>query len=129
MRTGADVPEERIETTAAVVRVKCPPRASPAEFVALIRAWVDHQCILLADFKGVSEANAEGLFDAAFVNPRDAKLFARRFAGQLILPHTSPRTGRNSPGRLIQFRGRLKAKKDAHLFDQGASAIATSRAP
>ena len=124
------MPEERIETNAAkttVVRVRCPAKASPAEFAALIRAWVDHQCILLADFKGVSEANAEGLFDASFVNPRDAKLFARRFAGQPILPHTSPRTGRNSPGRLLQFRGRLKAQKEMHPLDQSTSAIAAAR--
>jgi hypothetical protein len=122
------MPEE-IETNAAkttVVRVRCPPKASLAEFEALIRAWVDHQCILLADFKGVSKANPEGLFDAEFINPRDAKLFARRFAGQPILPHTSPR-GRNSPGRLLQFSGRLKAQKEMHPLDQSASAIAPAR--
>src|SRR5262245_35218185 len=73
-----------------VVRVRCPPRASLAEFEASIRAWVAHQCILLADFKIVSEANAVGLFDAEFDNPRDAKLFTRRSAGQPILSHTSP---------------------------------------
>jgi hypothetical protein len=114
MRTaggGSDMPEE-IETNTAkttVVRVRCPPKASLAEFEALIRAWVDHQCILLADFKGVSKANPEGLF-----------------AGQPILPHTSPR-GRNSPGRLLQFRGRLKAQKEMHPLDQSASAIAPAR--
>jgi hypothetical protein len=100
------MPEQRIETNGAktmVVRVRCPPRASLAEFEASIRAWVAHQCILLADFKVVSEANAVGLFAAEFDNPRDAKLFARRFAGQPISSHTSPRTGRNSPGRLLQL--------------------------
>jgi hypothetical protein len=132
MRTGGfDVPEERIETNAAkttVVRVRRPPEASPVEFVALMRAWLEHQCILLADLKVVRLANAEGLFDAEFDNPRDADLFARRFGGQLILPRTSPRTGRNNPGRLLQFRGRLKAQKEANPLDQDASAIIGARA-
>jgi hypothetical protein len=124
------MPEERTETNAAkttVVRVRCPSRASPAEFEASIRAWLDHQCILLADLRIVSEANGEGLFDAEFDNPRDADFFARRFAGQPILPHTSHRTARNNPGRLLQFRGRLKAQKEARPVDQHASPIGAVR--
>jgi hypothetical protein len=70
------MPKERIETNAAktmVVRVRCPARASLAEFEASIRAWVAHQCILLADFKVVSEANPVGLFDAEFGRFRDTE--------------------------------------------------------
>ena len=119
---GADMPEERIGPSAAkttIVRVKRPTKASLAEFEASIRAWLAHQCILLADLRVVSEANAEALFDAEFDNPRHANLFARRFAGQRVLPHTAPRTGRNNPGRLLQFRGRLKAQKEVYPLEIG----------
>src|SRR5215469_5767923 len=91
-------------------------------------AWLDHQCILLADLKVVGVANAEGLYVAEFDNPRDANLFARRFAGQPVLPHTSPRTGRNNPSWLLQFRSQLKAQKEVHWLDQNASAIVGARA-
>jgi len=124
-----DVPEERIETNAArttAVRVKRPAKVSPAEFVASMMVWLDHQCILLADLKVVG-ANAEGLYDAEFDNPRDANLSARRFAGQPVLPHTSPRTGRNNPSRLLQFRGKLKVQKEVHPLDQNAPAIVGAR--
>jgi hypothetical protein len=59
------------------VRIARPPEVSPADFLAAIRSWLDHHCILLADFK--SKTNA---FDAVFDNPRDARLFERRFAVQ-----------------------------------------------
>jgi len=121
------VPEVRIETNTAktmVVRIARPTEASPAEFIDSIRAWLDHQCILLADLKAASGVeNAEDLFDAEFDNPRDAELFARRFGGEPVLPRTLRRTGRNNPGRLLQFRGRLKAQKEAHPLDRYASAI------
>ena len=125
-----DVPEERSETNAAkttAVRVKCPAKASPAEFVASMMAWLDHQCILLADLKVGGVANAEDLYVAEFDNPRDANLFARRFAGQPVLPDTPPRTSRNNPSRLLQFRGKLKARKEVHPLDQDASAIVGAR--
>jgi hypothetical protein len=125
-----DVPEEGIETNAArttAVRVKRPAKVSPAEFVASMMVWLDHQCILLADLKAVGVANAEGLYVAEFDNPRDANLFARRFAGQPVLPDTSPRTSRNNPSRLLQFRGKLKAQKEVHPLDQNASAIVGAR--
>ena len=124
------VPEERIETHAAkttAVRVKRPANAFPAEFVASMMAWLDHQCILLADLKVVGVANAEGLYVAEFDNPRDAYLFARRFAGQRGLPYRSPRTSRNNPSRLLQFREKLKAQKEVHSLDQNASAIVGAR--
>ena len=109
------------------MRVKRPAKASPAEFVASMMAWLDHQCILLADLKIVGVANAEGLYVAEFDNPRDANLFARRFAGQPVLPDTPPRTSRNNPSRLLQFRGKLKARKEVHPLDQDASAIVGAR--
>jgi len=59
------------------VRVKCPPEVSLAEFSADMRAWLDHHCIMLADFRGKGD-----VFDALFDNPRDARLFERRFAAQ-----------------------------------------------
>jgi hypothetical protein len=59
------------------VRIERPPEVSLAEFFADIRAWLDHHCIMLADFRGKSD-----VFDALFDNPRDARLFERRFADQ-----------------------------------------------
>ena len=121
------MPKERIETNAAkttVVRVARPTEASPAGFVNSMRAWLDHQCILLVDLKAASSLeNAEDLFDAEFDNPRDAELFARRFGGEPVLPRTSRRAGRNNPGQLLQFRRRLKAQKEGHPLDRYASAI------
>jgi len=64
------------------VRVERPPEASLEDFFAIMRSWLDHQCIVLADFKGVTSPNKSGAFDATFDNPRDALLFERRFAGQ-----------------------------------------------
>jgi len=110
-----------------VVRVRCPAEASAAEFVASMGAWLDHQCILLADLRVVSLANTEDLFDAEFDNPRDASIFARRFAGQSVLSTRSPRTDRNYPGRLFQFRARLRAQKELYPLDRHASAIVGAR--
>jgi hypothetical protein len=59
------------------VRIERPPEVSLAEFFADMRAWLDHHCIMLADFKGKGD-----VFDALFDNPRDARLFERRFAAQ-----------------------------------------------
>jgi signal transduction histidine kinase len=64
---------------------------------------------LVADLRLVSLSTTEGVFDAAFDNPRDARLFARRFAGQPIMSPTPPRTDRNYSGRLLQFRSKLNA--------------------
>jgi hypothetical protein len=110
------VTKERIEANVAkttVVRVRRPFRLPAAEFVALMSAWLDHQCILLADLEVVSFAKTEGLFDAEFDNPQDAHLFARRFAGQLILSHTPSRADRNHPNRLFQLWSRLNAQQEA----------------
>jgi hypothetical protein len=63
------------------VRVERPPEASLGNFIAEIRSWLVHHCIL-ADFKGVPLPGKGGVFDVVFDNPRDAALFERRFAGQ-----------------------------------------------
>src|SRR5215472_11466218 len=125
-----ELPEEEIVANAdstTVVRVSLPAKASRAELLASLSAWLDHQCILVADLRLVSLSTTEGIFDAAFDNPRDARLFARRFAGQPITSPTPPRTDRNYSGRLLQFRGKLKAQGDVHPSDAYASAIAGAR--
>jgi hypothetical protein len=63
------------------VRVELPPEASLGNFLAEIRSWLEHHCIL-TDFKGVPLPGKSGIFDVAFDNPRDAALFERRFAAQ-----------------------------------------------
>jgi hypothetical protein len=63
------------------VRIERPSEVSPADFLAVIRSWLDHHCIMLADFR--TKINA---FDAVFDNPRDARLFERRFAAQSSIP-------------------------------------------
>jgi hypothetical protein len=64
------------------VRIERPPEASLADFFAILRSWLDHHCIILADFKGVTLPNKSGVFDVVFDNERDALLFGRRFADQ-----------------------------------------------
>jgi hypothetical protein len=64
------------------VRVERPRDASLADFFANMRSWLDHQCIMPAEFRGVTLANKSGVFDVLFDNPRDALLFGRRFAAQ-----------------------------------------------
>ena len=59
------------------VQVRRPPEVSLGEYFAAIRMWLDHHCIMLADFRGKGD-----VFDALFDNPRDACLFERRFAAQ-----------------------------------------------
>ena len=59
------------------VRVERPPEVSLAEFFADLRSWLDHHCIMLADFRGKGD-----VFDALFDNPRDARLFERQYADQ-----------------------------------------------
>ena len=59
------------------VRVSCPSEGSLDEFLAIMRTWLNHHCILLADLRD----NGDG-FDALFDNPRDARLFERRFAAR-----------------------------------------------
>jgi hypothetical protein len=59
------------------VRIERPSEVSPAEFSADIQAWLDHHCIMLAAFSCKGD-----VFDALFDNPRDARLFERRFATQ-----------------------------------------------
>lgn len=62
---------------AIAVRVQRPPEVSLGEFFADLRTWLDHHCVMLADFRGDGDA-----FAALFDNPRDARLFERRFAAQ-----------------------------------------------
>ena len=57
------------------VSISRPPELPLAEFFAVMRTWLDHHCILLADFRG----RGGGRFDALFDNARDARLFERRF--------------------------------------------------
>jgi hypothetical protein len=64
------------------VRVQRPPDVSLADFFAEMRSWLDHHCIMPAEFRGVTLANKSGVFDVLFDNPRDARLFGRRFADQ-----------------------------------------------
>jgi hypothetical protein len=64
------------------VRVERPPEASLGDFFAIMRNWLDHHCIMLADFKAVTSAKKSGVFDACLDNPRDALLFGRRFGLQ-----------------------------------------------
>ena len=60
----------------STVRVSRPPEVTLGEFLAVVRKWLDHQCIL-ADFQG-----RDRMVEAQFDNPRDARLFERRFAHQ-----------------------------------------------
>jgi hypothetical protein len=64
------------------VRVERPPEASLGDFFAIMRSWLDHHCIMLADFKAVTSTNKSGVFDVCLDNPRDALLFGRRFGVQ-----------------------------------------------
>ena len=74
-----------------IVRVERPSDVSPADFVASIRSWLSHQCIMLANLESVALADIEGIFVAEFDNPRDARLFARRFVTQPIFSRPRPR--------------------------------------
>jgi hypothetical protein len=73
------------------VRVKRPPEVSLAEFSADMQAWLDHHCIMLADFRGKGD-----VFDALFDNPRDACLFERQFADQPTSGFRVPTASRRS---------------------------------
>src|ERR1700683_1900803 len=64
------------------VRVERPPEISLGEFFAELRSWLDHHCIIPAEFRGVTLADKNGVYDVLFDNPRDAGLFERRFATQ-----------------------------------------------
>ena len=59
------------------VRIERPREVSTGDFLATIRCWLDHHCIILADLRGKTD-----IFDAVFDNPRDARLFERRFGAQ-----------------------------------------------
>ena len=73
-----------------IVRVERPSDASPADFVVSIQSWLSHQCIMLANLESIAVAGIEGIFAAEFDNPRDARLFARRFVTQPIFPLPQP---------------------------------------
>jgi len=66
------------------VLVERPPEATLGDFLAEMRAWLGHHCILLANFTGITSPNKHDIFEVTFDNARDAKLFERRFAGQPI---------------------------------------------
>jgi hypothetical protein len=89
------------------VRVERPPEASLGNFIAEIRSWLVHHCIL-ADFKGVPLPGKSGVFDVVFDNPRDALLFERRFAGQqtsLVPLRIASRRSINATTSLVDNRG------------------------
>jgi hypothetical protein len=71
------------------VRVQRPHEASLGDFFSVLRAWLDHHCIILADFRSVILPGKSGVFDVVFDNPRDAALFERRFAGQPAIAATT----------------------------------------
>lgn len=107
-----------------IVRVSLPAKASRVELLASMSAWLDHQCILLAALKLISLSTTEGIFDATFDNPRDARLFARRFVGQpIVSPIPAPRTDRNYTSRLFQFWGKVCEGEEVHPLDRHASVI------
>jgi hypothetical protein len=55
-----------------------------AEFFADMRSWLDHHCIMPAEFRGITLANKSGVFEVLFDNPRDGLLFGRRFGARPI---------------------------------------------
>ena len=59
------------------VRISRPPELLLGEFFADMRMWLDHHCIMLADFRGRGDG-----FEALFDNARDACLFERRFTAR-----------------------------------------------
>lgn len=73
-----------------IVRVKRPPDVSPADFLASLRSWLSHHCIVLANFDSVVLADIEGIFVAEFDSARDARQFARRFRLPPILSRPQP---------------------------------------
>lgn len=103
------MPEHRIAET-TVVRVTHPPEMTRAEFLVSMRAWLDHQCIVPAHLLPGPERE----FDAAFDNPRDARLFARRFAGQPILSPTPAEAELRHRSRFVQFRNKLNASNEVY---------------
>lgn len=87
-REGAIMSNARKTT---IVRVERPFDVSPADFLASLRSWLSHHCIVLANLDSVALADIEGIFVAEFGNPRDARQFARRFRIQPILSRPQPR--------------------------------------
>jgi hypothetical protein len=65
-----------------LVRVERPSEIPLGEFLGDLRKWLDHHCVMLASLNPVTLANKSGVFDALFDDPRDARLFGRRFAVQ-----------------------------------------------
>jgi hypothetical protein len=100
----------------SVVRVECPSEVSPGDFLATMRGWLDHQCILVADFRSIPLENNEGVFEVEFDNPRDARLFERRFAPG---PRISPRTDRGRLSWRLRFRVKSDAQPAASLRPNG----------
>jgi hypothetical protein len=93
------------------VRVEPPPGTSLAGFFAEMRSWLDHRCIIPAEFKGITSETKSGVFDVVFDDPRDALLFARRFEAQA--------TGSN-PVRIAQ---RWPIGATPSLLDRGRVSI------
>ena len=105
-----------------VVRVECPPVVSLAEFLATMRTWLGHHCIVLVDdLKPVTVTGREGVFDAEFDNPRDASLFGRRFANEPT-PHTRLPTDLKA-----LLRRKLSARTKAHPVGAWAAAETPSK--
>jgi hypothetical protein len=92
-RIRAGAPESGIMSNAwktTIVRVKRPPDVSPVDFLASLRSWLSHHCIVLANFDSVVRADIEDIFVAEFDSPRDACQFARRFVIPPILSRPQP---------------------------------------
>ncbi|HEV2187552.1 MAG TPA: hypothetical protein VGR70_10105 [Stellaceae bacterium] len=103
-----------------VVRVECPPVVSLAEFLATMRTWLDHHCIVLVDdLKRV--IGRDGAFDAEFDNPRDARLFGRRFADR-----PTPLARRRTVPKPSRWR-KSPARKGAHPVGVWAAAETPSK--
>jgi hypothetical protein len=96
------------------VRVERPPETSLAVFFAEMRSWLDHRCIIPAEFNGITSETKSGVFDVLFDDPRDALLFARRFAAQA--------TGSNPVS--IAPRGAIGA--NTSLIDRGRVSISAA---
>jgi hypothetical protein len=66
------------------VLVERPPETTLGDFLAEMRAWLGHHCVVLANFKGITSPTKHDIFEVTFDNARDAQLFERRFADELI---------------------------------------------
>src|ERR1700720_2934383 len=88
------------------VRVERPPEMSLGEFFAEMRSWLDHRCIIPAEFRGIAVANKSDVFDVLFDDPRDALFFGRRFTAQATSGVPERRASRWPIGATASLRDR-----------------------